>query len=52
MLNKLRRRFEKFISNYDPAFVIVISVVAIVWSTSVIILATSLLFGYWGHYWI
>lgn len=45
MLNKLRRRFEKFISNYDPAFVIVISVVAIVWSTSVIILATSLLFS-------
>lgn len=48
MLNKLRRRFEKFINNYDPAFVIIISVVAIVWSTSVIILATSLLFGYWG----
>ena len=48
MFNKLRQRFEKFISNYDPAFVIVISVVAIVWSTSVIILATSLLFGYWG----
>ena len=47
MLNKLRRRFEKFINNYDPAFVIVISVVAIIWSVALLIVMFSMLFGFW-----
>lgn len=47
MLNKLRRRFEKFINNYDPAFVIVISVVAIIWSVVLLIVMFSMLFGFW-----
>lgn len=47
MFNKIRQRFEKFISNYDPVFVIVISVVAIVWYVSALILVFSMLFGYW-----
>lgn len=47
MCNKIRQRFEKFISNYDPVFVIVISVVAIVWCVSALILVFSRLFGYW-----
>lgn len=45
MFNKLRQRFEKFLSNYDPAFVIVISVVAIIWCVSALILVFSMLFG-------
>lgn len=47
MLNKIKQRFEKFLSNYDPSFVIVISVVAIVWCVSALILVFSMLFGYW-----
>lgn len=47
MLNKLRRRFEKFINNYDPAFVIIISVVAIIWSVALLIVIFSMLFGFW-----
>lgn len=47
MLNKLRRRFEKFINNYDPVFVIIISVVAIVWSVALLIVVFSMLFGFW-----
>ena len=47
MLNKLRQRFEKFTSNYDPAFVIIISVAAIVWCVSAIIVVLSTLFGFW-----
>ena len=47
MFNKIRQRFEKIISNYDPVFVIVISVVAIVWCVSALILVFSMLFGYW-----
>lgn len=47
MLNKLRRRFEKFLSNYDPAFVIIISVVAIIWSVALLIVMFSMLFGFW-----
>lgn len=47
MLNKLRRRFEKFVSSHEPAIVIMISVVVIVWSISTIILAASLLFGFY-----
>lgn len=47
MLNKLRRRFEKFINNYDPAFVIIISVVAIIWSVALLIVMFSMLFGFW-----
>lgn len=47
MLNKLRRRFEKFVSNYDPAFVIIISVVAIIWSVALLIVMFSMLFGFW-----
>lgn len=47
MLNKLRQQFEKFINNYDPAFVIVISVVAIVWSVALLIVMFSMLFGFW-----
>lgn len=47
MLNKLRQRFEKFINNYDPAFVIIISVVAIIWSVALLIVMFSMLFGFW-----
>lgn len=47
MLNKLRQRFEKFVSNYDPAFVIIISVVAIIWSIALLIVMFSMLFGFW-----
>ena len=47
MLNKLRQRFEKFLSNYDPAFVIIISVVAIIWSVALLIVMFSMLFGFW-----
>lgn len=47
MLNKLRQRFEKFVSNYDPAFVIIISVVAIIWSVALLIVMFSMLFGFW-----
>lgn len=47
MLNKLRQRFEKFVSNYDPAFVIIISVVAIIWSVALLIVMFSVLFGFW-----
>lgn len=47
MFNKLRQRFEKFVSNYDPAFVIIISVVAIIWSVALLIVMFSMLFGFW-----
>ena len=47
MFNKLRQRFEKFLSNYDPEFVVVISVVAIIWCVSALILVFSMLFGFW-----
>ena len=47
MFNKLRQRFEKFINNYDPAFVIIISVVAIIWSVALLIVMFSMLFGFW-----
>lgn len=47
MFNKLRQRFEKFLSTYDPAFVIVISVVAIIWSVALLIVMFSMLFGFW-----
>ena len=47
MLNKLRQQFEKFINNYDPAFVIIISVVAIIWSVALLIVIFSMLFGFW-----
>lgn len=47
MFNKLRRKFEKFINNYDPAFVIIISVVAIIWSVALLIVMFSVLFGFW-----
>ena len=47
MFNNLRQRFEKFINNYDPAFVIIISVVAIVWSVALLIVMFSMLFGFW-----
>lgn len=47
MFNKLRQRFEKFVSNYDPAFVIIISVVAIIWSVALLIVMLSMLFGFW-----
>lgn len=46
-MNKLRQRFEKFINNYDPAFVIIISVVAIIWSVALLIVMFSMLFGFW-----
>lgn len=46
MFNKLRQRFEKFINNYDPAFVIIISVVAIIWSVALLIVMFSMLFGF------
>lgn len=48
MFNKLRQRFEKFVSNYDPAFVIIISVVAIIWSVALLIVMFSMLFGFWN----
>lgn len=47
MFNKLRQRFEKFINNYDPAFIIIISVVAIIWSVALLIVIFSMLFGFW-----
>lgn len=47
MFNKLRQRFEKFVSNYDPAFVIIISVAAIIWSVALLIVMFSMLFGFW-----
>ena len=47
MLNKLRQQFEKFINNYDPAFVIIISVVVIIWSVALLIVMFSMLFGFW-----
>lgn len=47
MFNKLRQRFEKFVSNYDPAFVIIISVVVIIWSVALLIVMFSMLFGFW-----
>lgn len=47
MFNKLRQRFEKFINSYDPAFVIIISVVAIIWSVALLIVMLSMLFGFW-----
>lgn len=47
MLNKLRQRFEKFINNYDPTFVIIISVVAIIWSAALFVAMFSMLFGFW-----
>lgn len=47
MLNKLRQKFEKFINNYDPAFVIIISVVVIIWSVALLIVMFSMLFGFW-----
>ena len=47
MFNKLRQKFEKFVSNYDPAFVIIISVVAIIWSVALLIVMFSMLFGFW-----
>lgn len=46
MFNKLIQRFEKFVSNYDPAFVIIISVVAIIWSVALLIAMFSMLFGF------
>ena len=47
MLHKLKQKFEKFTSNYDPAFVIIISVVAIIWSVALLIVMFSMLFGFW-----
>lgn len=47
MLNKLRQRFEKFINSYDPAFVIIISVVVIIWGIALAIVVFSMLFGFW-----
>lgn len=47
MFNKLRQRFEKFVSNYDPAFVIIISVAAIIWSVALLIVMFSMLFSFW-----
>lgn len=47
LVKYIREKFEKFISNYDPAFVIIISVVAIVWSVALLIVMFSMLFGFW-----
>ena len=47
MLNKLRQRFEKFVNNHDPAFVIIISVAVIIWSVALLIVMFSMLFGFW-----
>lgn len=47
MFNKLRQRFEKFVNNHDPAFVIIISVAVIIWSVALLIVMFSMLFGFW-----
>ena len=43
----LREKFETFVSNYDPAFVIIISVAVIIWSVALLIVMFSMLFGFW-----
>ena len=47
MFNKLRQKFEKFVSSHEPAIVIMISVVVIVWSVALLIVIFSMLFGFW-----
>jgi hypothetical protein len=45
MFNKLRQRFEKFVSNSEPAVIIMISVIAVVYTTAFAIFLVSLAFG-------
>lgn len=45
MLNRLRQRFEKVVSNREPAVIIMISVIAVVYTTAFAIFLVSLAFG-------
>ena len=45
VFNKLRQRFEKFVSNSEPAVIIMISVIAVVYTTAFAIFLVSLAFG-------
>lgn len=45
MFNKLRQRFEKCVLNSEPAVIIMISVIAVVYTTAFAIFLVSLAFG-------
>ena len=46
MLNKLRKRFEKFVSSHEPAVVIMLSVVSVAYAAAVVIFLASVIFGF------
>lgn len=47
LVKRLREKFEAFLSNHDPAMIIIMSVAVIIWSVAALIVVFSMLFGFW-----
>lgn len=47
LIKSLREKFEAFLSNHDPAMIIIMSVAVIIWSVAALIVVFSMLFGFW-----
>ena len=47
LVKRLREKFEAFLSNHDPAMIIIMSVAVIIWSVAALIVMFSMLFGFW-----